>query len=97
MEVGALHRDLKPANILIHYPSSHEKQVSPDNPKDIVTKGALIKLADFGLAYPAKEDEDFCVSVVGTKYYWSPELWEEKEYDAKSEIWALGAIMYELS
>lgn len=33
---------------------------------------------------------------VGTPYYLSPEIWREKKYSKKSDIWALGVILYEL-
>jgi serine/threonine protein kinase len=33
---------------------------------------------------------------VGTPFYLAPELWEDKESTKKSDIWALGVILYEL-
>ena len=34
---------------------------------------------------------------MGTPYYLSPELCQGKQYDAKSDIWALGCILYEMA
>ena len=34
---------------------------------------------------------------VGTPYYLSPEVWENRPYDHKSDLWALGCVLYEMS
>ena len=39
----------------------------------------------------------FAKKVIGTPYYLSPELCDEKPYNDKSDVWALGYILYELS
>jgi NIMA (never in mitosis gene a)-related kinase len=39
---------------------------------------------------------DKAATVVGTPYYMSPEMYENKPYTHKSDIWALGCILYEL-
>ena len=38
----------------------------------------------------------FARTFVGTPYYLSPELCEEKPYNEKSDVWALGCVLYEL-
>ena len=32
----------------------------------------------------------------GTPYYASPEVWQDKPYDKSSDIWSLGAVLYEM-
>jgi NIMA (never in mitosis gene a)-related kinase len=34
--------------------------------------------------------------MVGTPYYMSPEICESKPYSCKSDVWALGCVLYEL-
>ena len=33
---------------------------------------------------------------IGTPYYVSPELWKNRPYNAKSDVWALGCLLYEM-
>ena len=85
---GVFHRDLKPANIMM-------------------TKTG-IKLLDFGLAKLAERpvfgDETVAITaaltekgaVVGTVQYMSPEQLEGKESDARADIFAFGAVVFEM-
>lgn len=54
-----------------------------------------IKLGDFGLSKQVGALA-FANTYVGTPYYMSPELSTGQQYDAKSDIWALGCIVFEL-
>ncbi len=40
---------------------------------------------------------DFAKTMIGTPYYMSPELFGNKPYNHKSDIWALGCVLYELA
>jgi hypothetical protein len=86
-QVGVVHRDLKPDNIIV-VPTSDGAE--------------LVKLLDFGVAKLLnRDDEDIgfqtaAGSVIGTPAYMSPEQAGGMPIDARSDIYALGAIMYEL-
>lgn len=55
-----------------------------------------IKVGDFGLAKELGAESQFAYTNVGTPYYMSPELINEKRYNEKSDIWALGCLIYEM-
>jgi serine/threonine protein kinase len=80
-EKGIIHRDIKPANILI-------------------TKTKKPKLTDFGLAKDLDRQSMLTQSgaMVGTLYYMSPEQIKggsSRKIDGRSDIYALGVILYE--
>ena len=55
-----------------------------------------MKIGDLGVAKILESLENFATSKVGTPYYLSPEVCEERPYNDKSDIWSLGCILYEL-
>ncbi len=59
-----------------------------------LNKDMTLKIGDLGVAKEVKESHT--ETVVGTPYYLSPELCEERPYNNKSDIWSLGCILYEL-
>jgi serine/threonine protein kinase len=89
--VGIVHRDLKPDNVFL---------VASED-----ASGEIAKLLDFGVAkLLAAPDDDAepigyqtaAGSVVGTPAYMSPEQAGGLDVDGRSDVYALGAIMYEL-
>lgn len=62
-----------------------------------LNKDNKIKIGDLGVAKILENMEtDFATSKVGTPYYLSPEVCEDRPYNSKSDIWSLGCILYEL-
>ena len=60
-----------------------------------LTKNLNIKIGDLGIA-KILEEKNYSNTLIGTPFYLSPEICEEKPYNEKSDIWALGCILYEL-
>ena len=61
-----------------------------------LTKRNLVKLGDFGIARVLSTTISRAKTVVGTPYYLSPEIVENKPYNFKSDIWSLGVLLYEI-
>jgi Tol biopolymer transport system component/tRNA A-37 threonylcarbamoyl transferase component Bud32 len=90
-ERGVIHRDLKPANV----------KVTPEG---------RVKVLDFGLAKAFAADSGLSLSnapmvtamgteegrILGTQAYMSPEQVRGKPLDKRTDIWALGCVLYEL-
>lgn len=80
-EKGVIHRDLKPSNVFLQ------------------ARGA-VKLLDFGLAKLTGFDVEALTktgAILGTPHYMAPEqLYGETNIDARADVWAVGAIAYEM-
>ncbi|XP_029458654.1 serine/threonine-protein kinase Nek5 isoform X2 [Rhinatrema bivittatum] len=60
------------------------------------SNGMLAKLGDFGIARVLNNTMELARTCVGTPYYLSPEICENRPYNNKTDIWSLGCILYEL-
>ncbi|PRP87594.1 NimA-related protein kinase 2 [Planoprotostelium fungivorum] len=57
-------------------------------------KDNIVQIGDLGVAKLLKAG--MTKTQVGTPYYISPEIWKRQPYDAKSDVWSLGCVLYEL-
>ncbi len=70
------------------------RELKPD--KLLISSNGTIKIGDFGLSKVFEVGKQYALSQVGTISYMSPEIYDNGKYDYKSDIWALGVILYEL-
>ncbi len=87
-DAGIVHRDLKPANLFL----TKRPSGSP-----------CVKVLDFGISKSVNPDEQAgsmtrTTAIMGSPYYMSPEqMRSSKNVDARTDIWALGVILYQLT
>ena len=62
--------------------------------RNVFLKMNQIKLGDMGVSRVLAET--FANTFLGTPFYMSPEMIRDSKYDAKSDIWALGCIVFEM-
>jgi serine/threonine protein kinase/HAMP domain-containing protein len=77
---GVIHRDIKPENLILQ-------------------QNGDVKLTDFGLARPLRRTGKAHTRpghVVGTPHYMSPELLREQEPGTRSDLYAVGIVLYEM-
>ena len=60
-----------------------------------LTKSGLVKIGDLNVSTIAKKG--VANTQTGTPYYASPEIWNDKPYNSKCDIWSLGCIIYEMA
>jgi len=62
----------------------------------LLGNGRLV-LGDLGISKVLDGTMDFAQTCIGTPYYMSPEIFQNKPYSYKSDVWALGCVLYEMT
>ncbi|XP_075864529.1 serine/threonine-protein kinase Nek4 isoform X7 [Microcebus murinus] len=78
----------------------HEKHILHRDLKTqnvFLTRTNIIKVGDLGIARVLENHCDMASTLIGTPYYMSPELFSNKPYNYKSDVWALGCCVYEMA
>ncbi len=60
-----------------------------------LTKKGVLKIGDLNVSKIAKLG--MAVTQIGTPFYAAPEIWQDKAYDYKCDIWSCGVIIYEIA
>eukprot|EP00516_Mucochytrium_quahogii_P003385 CAMPEP_0203755638 /NCGR_PEP_ID=MMETSP0098-20131031/9054_1 /ASSEMBLY_ACC=CAM_ASM_000208 /TAXON_ID=96639 /ORGANISM=" , Strain NY0313808BC1" /LENGTH=452 /DNA_ID=CAMNT_0050647187 /DNA_START=501 /DNA_END=1856 /DNA_ORIENTATION=+ len=82
----------------IHHLHSHRILHRDVKPENVFLGGHdQAKLGDLGLGRLLGSQTKFAHSTVGTPLYFSPELCEEALYDERSDVWALGCLVYQMA
>lgn len=101
-----IHRDVKPQNLLLdpsrrfyaktnRTPSPYSAQEKAKFPVIGVDSLPTLKIADFGFArsLPATS---LAETLCGSPLYMAPEILRYEKYDAKADLWSVGAVLYEM-
>eukprot|EP01063_Lacrimia_lanifica_P004773 TRINITY_DN12715_c0_g1_i1.p1 TRINITY_DN12715_c0_g1~~TRINITY_DN12715_c0_g1_i1.p1 ORF type:complete len:709 (+),score=158.55 TRINITY_DN12715_c0_g1_i1:137-2263(+) len=77
----------------------HEKHILHRDIKTsniLLSDKSLIKIGDFGISKVLAHTMQFARTCVGTPYYMSPEICQNRPYNNRSDVWAMGCVLYEL-
>jgi serine/threonine protein kinase len=81
----------------LHY--MHSKRILHRDIKSqnifILSSGRVV-LGDLGVSKVLQRGSDFTSTCIGTPYYMSPEIFKGEPYNHKSDVWAIGCVLYEL-
>ncbi|POS84899.1 hypothetical protein EPUL_004475, partial [Erysiphe pulchra] len=101
-----IHRDVKPQNLLIipspeflanarGRPAAMNGSVSSLEPRVGLSSLPMLKIADFGFAR-SLPSASLAETLCGSPLYMAPEILRFEKYDAKADLWSVGAVLFEM-
>jgi len=80
-EKRIVHRDIKPGNIYV---------------VDLAGENDHVKVLDFGISRALDGSGASTIGIIGTPFYMAPELWRGEPIDARTDLYALGCVVYQM-
>jgi len=101
-----VHRDIKPQNLLLNPSPMYMARQKPEDmplaasehslvPAVGVESLPMLKIADFGFARHLPQ-QTMAETLCGSPLYMAPEILSYQKYDAKADLWGVGAVTYEM-
>ncbi|QWU86758.1 hypothetical protein CA3LBN_000976 [Candidozyma haemuli] len=90
-----VHRDIKPQNLLLCPPAHSREQFEKENFVGL-WELPILKIADFGFAR-FLPSTSMAETLCGSPLYMAPEILRYEKYNAKADLWSVGAVFYEMT